>query len=165
MALNESLRTSVSAAVESFGLDCEEVAERTVGKRLNVTVVVDKDGGVDLDTIAEVSTAVSAILDDAPGFDEPFVLEVTSPGVDRPLTHQRHWARNLNRLVDITLKEGSLTAVGSDSPIRARITSVEDDHVVVQGNVKGRAFELTLPLSDIERAVVQVEFNKPGEES
>jgi len=167
MALSESLRTSVTAAVETLGLDCEDIVERTVGKRLNITVVVDKDGGVDLDTIADVSSAVSAVLDDAPGLDEPFVLEVTSPGVDRPLTHPRHWTRALNRLVEISVKEGSPTAAdaGVHSPIRARITSVGDDHVSLRANTKGREYELTLPFADVEHAVVQVEFSKPGEES
>ena len=96
----DSLVRLLEPVVAAEGLDLEDVVVTPAGKRRLLRVVVDQDGGVGLDTVAAVSTAVSAALDerDAMG-GSPYVLEVTSPGVDRPLTAPRHWRRNLTRLV------------------------------------------------------------------
>ena len=88
------------------GLDLEDVVVTPAGKRRLLRVVVDQDGGVDLDTVAGVSTAVSATLDESDAMGgAPYVLEVTSPGVDRPLTAPRHWRRNRDRLVKVATAE------------------------------------------------------------
>src|SRR5687767_13711543 len=92
--------------VEGAGYDLEELVVTPAGRRSVVRVVVDRDSGVTLDDIAEVSRAVSDVLD---GEDDgmgrtPYVLEVTSPGVDRPLTELRHWRRNIGRLVTVPVR-------------------------------------------------------------
>ena len=79
----------------------------------------------------------------------PFVLEVTSPGVDRPLTEPRHWRRALSRLVHVTRKD--------DSEIEGRVVAVPSDDAVVIATPEG---DVTLALSDVRRALVQVEFNR-----
>ncbi|MCU1592255.1 MAG: hypothetical protein JWP11_3511, partial [Frankiales bacterium] len=92
--------------VETTGADLEDVDVSKAGRRSVVRVVVDRDGGVSMDDVADVSRAVSDALDALdeaePGMLGPsYVLEVTSPGVDRPLTLPRHWRRNVGRLVTV----------------------------------------------------------------
>ena len=92
--------------VAERGLDLEDVQVTPAGKRRLLRVVVDQDGGVGLDSVATVSTAVAAALDDSDVMGgSPYVLEVTSPGVDRPLTQPRHWRRARSRLVEATVAE------------------------------------------------------------
>ena len=102
--------------------------------------------------IAEVSRKVSELLDEPPLSDElpgPFVLEVTSPGVDRPLTEPRHWRRAISRLVDVTRTD--------DSVVEGRVVSVPSEDEVVLLTDAG---ETSLRLAEVRRAVVQVEFNR-----
>jgi ribosome maturation factor RimP len=104
--LQERLTGVIEPVARRAGLDLERVAVSRVGRRHQVQVIVDRDGGVGLDTIAEVSRAVSAALDaaDAGGPEVvpgEYVLEVSSPGVDRPLTEPRHWRRSVGRLVTV----------------------------------------------------------------
>jgi ribosome maturation factor RimP len=116
------LRELVEPAVIEAGYDLEEVTVSKAGRRSVVRVVVDIDGGVDLDAVADVSKSVSAALDEAdPLGEQPYVLEVTSPGVDRPLTEPRHWRRNVGRKVRAGDREG-------------RIREVTDDGVTIEVN-------------------------------
>ena len=106
--------------VAATGLDLEDVELRTVGRRLVVRVLVDTETGVSLDQVATASHAVSEALDDAePLGDEPYTLEVSSPGVDRPLTLPRHWRRNVGRLVAVTSSTGR--------EVTGRVLSVDDE--------------------------------------
>ncbi len=102
-----NLAALLTHAVEETGLDLEDVAVTRVGHRAEVRVLVDKDGGVSLDDVALVSQAISTVLDqpdaDAILGAEPYVLEVSSPGVDRPLVEPRQWRRAAGRLVRVTL--------------------------------------------------------------
>jgi ribosome maturation factor RimP len=132
--------------VTTTGFDLEDVTVSPAGKRRVVRVVVDRDGGVDLDDVADVARAVSDLLDDNPELvDGAYTLEVTSPGVDRPLTQPRHWRRNQGRLVKVTIPDETLTG---------RITSSTDTEVTL--DVDGTA--RTLLLAEVSKALVQVEF-------
>jgi ribosome maturation factor RimP len=135
--------------VAGCGADLEDVEVRPAGRRRLVRVVVDRDGGVDLDAVAEISRAVSEALDasDAMG-SGPYVLEITSPGVDRPLTEPRHWRRARGRLVECALREGA--------PVTGRLLDVNGGVAVL--DVDGRDRELRI--DDVVRAVVQVEFDR-----
>ena len=116
-------------------------------------IVVDKDGGVDLDLVAAVSQRASELLDAEPLAAElpgPFVLEVTSPGVDRPLTHVRHWRRAVNRLVRVTMADGT--------QLDGRIVAVSADGSIDLSSERG---DITIAQADVQRAIVQVEFNRP----
>src|SRR5687768_13691585 len=96
----DSLLHLLAPVVADHGLDLEDVVVTLAGKRRLLRVVVERDGGVGLDTVAQVSSAVSRSLDDSDVMGGlPYVLEVTSPGVDRPLTDPRHWRRATGRLV------------------------------------------------------------------
>ena len=118
----DSLMRLLDPVVTTQGLDLEDVVVTPAGRRRLLRVVVDRDGGLSLDAVAAVSTAVSAALDDSDAMGgAPYVLEVTSPGIDRPLTEPRHWRRNRTRLVTVTTAEGtSLTGRPTHSPIRVR---------------------------------------------
>lgn len=142
-----ALRTVLDPVVTERGYDLEEVAVQPAGRRSIVRVVVDRDGGVDLDAIADVSRAVSAALDASPAVgDAPYVLEVTSPGVDRPLTAPRHWRRNLGRLVTA----GELTGRILDADEQAVTLDVAGEH-------------RRLAYDDIGPGRVQVEFSRAGD--
>jgi ribosome maturation factor RimP len=143
----------LTPAVEAAGHDLEDVTVSPAGKRQVVRVVVDKDGGSTLDDIAEVSRTVSDLLDTAEE-QEPdllggaYVLEVSSPGVDRRLTLPRHWRRNTGRLVAATLADGST--------LTGRVLAADDLEVVL--DVDGT--EHRLLLAQLTSGAVQVEFSR-----
>ena len=133
-----------------LGVDLEDVEVRTAGRRRLVRVLVDADGGVDLDRVAQVSSTISEVLDREPAAtllgQSPYVLEVSSPGVDRPLTLPRHWRRAITRLVAVTLTDGA--------QVTGRITAADDSSATV--DVEGTA--QVLDFDRVKRAQVQVEF-------
>jgi ribosome maturation factor RimP len=141
------LRELLDPVVTDAGYDLEDVTVTRAGRRSVVRVVVDRDGGVDLDAVAEVSRAVSTALDAAdPLGEQPYVLEVTSPGVDRPLTHPRHWRRNIGRLV-------------TAGPVEGRVREVTDDGVVLE--IKGDREEISF--DQLGEGQVVVEFKRDEE--
>lgn len=160
MPAPQAMRSRIVALVEpvvsAAGYDLEEVAVNQAGRRTVVRIVVDADGGVTLDDIATVSREVSAALDgteDEGGaaFNRgPYTLEVTSPGVDRPLTEPRHWRRNVSRLVTVRLGDKSVTA---------RITAVDDEGVQLTDD-KGVH---TATFGELGPGKVQVEFGRPSD--
>ena len=135
-------------AVTATGFDLEDVTVSPAGKRRVVRVVVDRDGGVDLDDVADVARAVSDLLDEDPDLVAgAYVLEVTSPGVDRPLTDARHWRRAVGRLVKATL---------ADETVVGRVTASTDTDVTLDVDGVPR----TLLQAEVVQAVVQVEFSR-----
>ncbi|MGN6608515.1 MAG: ribosome maturation factor RimP [Jatrophihabitans sp.] len=106
----ERLLDTLTPLVREAGYDLEDISVTAAGRRNLVRVIVDRDGGIDLDAVADVSRLVSDHLDaDGDGFAGPYVLEVSSPGVDRPLTEPRHWRRAKGRLVSVTSGDRKLT--------------------------------------------------------
>ena len=150
MTASTAVRTLLEPVVRDAGYDLEELTVAAAGKRSVVRVLVDKDGGITLDDVADVSRRVSEALDVADDQDPSllgtsYVLEVSSPGVDRPLTEPRHWRSNVGRLVRAALRDGG-TAEG-------RITAADDDAVTLDG-------ARVLPYALLARGSVQVEFNR-----
>lgn len=147
----------LAPAVEATGHDLEDVSVSPAGKRRVVRVLVDSrdGGGITLDDVADVSRVISDLLDTAEQ-DEPdllggaYVLEVSSPGVDRPLTLPRHWTKNASRLVKVTV---------ADETVTGRVVSSDDLEVVL--DVDGS--ERTLLYAQITHALVQVEFTRTEE--
>lgn len=149
-ALTRRLEPVVSAAVAELGFDLDALDVRAAGRRRQVRVVVDADDGVELDVLAEVSRSVAAALDE---HDEllagPYTLEVTSPGVDRPLTRPRHWRRARLRLVRVRQHDGA-EFVGR--------VGAADEHgveLLVDGVLR------RVDYATVARAVVEVEFRQP----
>ena len=156
-ATAQHLLEVLAPVVSATGHDLEDVSVSSAGRRSLVRVVVDADGGVDLDAVAEVSRVVSEALDaDAPGgsaFAGPYVLEVTSPGVDRPLTEPRHWRRAVGRLVQVRIG-------GTDGDtVTGRVRSA--DGAGVQLEIDGTTREVGW--DELGPGKVQVEFNRGGE--
>ncbi|MGW0733515.1 ribosome maturation factor RimP [Streptomyces sp. NPDC002851] len=152
---SERLRDLLEPLVSSKELDLEEITVTPAGKRRVLRVVVDSDSGVSLDTCAELSRELSQKLDetDAMGSGE-YVLEVTSPGADRPLTERRHYARAVGRLVKFQLKE--------QGELVARILKVDDEGLDLEvPGVKGRKpTARRLEFADIAKARVEIEFSR-----
>src|SRR3954454_6583186 len=124
----------ITPVVEGVGYDLEELVVTPAGRRSVVRVVVDRDEGVTLDDIADVSRAVSEVLDaNDDGMGRPYVLEVTSPGVDPPLTEHRHWRRTAGRLV--TVAGGP---AGSADEVPGRITAADDPGVTLAVEARGK---------------------------
>jgi ribosome maturation factor RimP len=152
-ARRDAVAGLLAPVVAEVGLDLEDVELRSVGRRLVLRVLVDSETGVSLDQVAAASHAVSEALDAAePLGDEPYTLEVSSPGVDRPLTQPRHWRRNVGRLVAITLVDGR--------EVTGRVGSVDEEQVELEIDTKGRKSARTVALADVRRALVQVEFSR-----
>ena len=111
------LEALLAPVMRAVGLDLESVRIGTAGRRRLLRVIVDADGGVSLDDIALVSREVSARLDGTGAMgDAPYTLEVSSPGVDRPLTEPRHWRRAAGRLVRVPLAGPGGPGPGTGDP-------------------------------------------------
>jgi ribosome maturation factor RimP len=108
-----------------------------------------------LDEVTVVSREISAILDESPLLTEAFTLEVTSPGIERPLTLPRHWTKNLTRIVKATLND--------DSEVSGRLTEFDDVRAILIENIKGRMKTHEVAFADIKRANVEIEFNRKDE--
>ncbi|MEU3336437.1 ribosome maturation factor RimP [Streptomyces sp. NPDC002144] len=152
---SERLRELLEPLVSSQGLDLEEIAVDSVGRKRVLRVVVDSDTGADLDQIADVSRALSAKLDETDAMGEgEYTLEVGTPGAERLLKEHRHYVRAKGRLVRFQLAEGG--------ELVARILDVDDDGVDLEvPGVKGRkATARRVAFGDVEKARVQVEFSR-----
>lgn len=152
------LAALLGPAIQQTGLDLEDVEVTSAGKRRLVRVLVDKDGGVSLDDVALVSQSISTVLDSSPDADAvlgsaAYVLEVSSPGVDRPLVEPRHWRRARGRLVTVSLTSGG-----------------EIDGRVIEADAGGVRLALETPaepvrvlaFDEIRQGRVRVEFNRPA---
>lgn len=156
MSLSEKITELIQPAVEKAGFFLEDVHVVSPGKHRIVTCIVDGQTPLNLDQVTSVSRDISELLDSADFMDDAaFTLEVTSPGVDRPLTLPRHWQKNLNRLVKVVKLDGSV--------VNGRITSLEDAQVFLTEDVKGKSKVHTVIFADIKRATVEIEFNRKGD--
>lgn len=145
----DQIRRLLEPVMSAAGLDLEDVDVRPAGRRRLLRVVVDRDGGVGLDDVAQVSTTASAVLDHSAAMgDMPYVLEVTSPGVDRPLTQPQHWRRAIGRLVEVRIAGGEA--------LTGRVLGV--DGSTVRLDVAGQ--QVPYEIDDLGPGRVQVEFNR-----
>ena len=137
------------------GYEIEDVVIDTAARPPRITVIADGDDPLDLDSIAALSQSASEVLDriDTP----PYVLEVTSPGVDRPLTTEKHYRRARGRKVELTLSDGS-QLTGRLGEIRGGTV-----RLVVREGAKANFSIRELPVDGITKAVVQVEFSPPNQ--
>ena len=146
----------IRPVVAAAGMDLESVRVTAAGRRRLLRVVVDSDEGVSLDDAATVSRELSAALDTVAVMgDFPYTLEVSSPGVDRPLTDQRHWRRAVGRLVTVTV-----TDADGSRPVSGRIRAADADGVTldVEGDRRRFAYAVLGP------GAIQVEFGHPPSE-
>lgn len=145
------LEPLVAGAVTAAGFDLDSFEVQQAGRRQLVKVVVDGDDGVGLDEVAEISRAVSAVLDDNEHvIASAYTLEVTSPGLDRPLGKPRHWRRAKFRLVRVTPREGK--------EFVCRVGHAGDDaaRALVDGKLRDVVY------ADVAKAVIEIEFKQPA---
>jgi ribosome maturation factor RimP len=143
MPLNEEISAAIRPIIEATGNYLEELTITSAGKVKILTVIVDSDAHLNLDQVTAVTKEISLVIEELPVLgDTAFTLEVTSPGLDRPLTKPRHWRKNLDRLVKITMTSGQV--------IEGRIGAATETSVLVDEN--------TVSFEDIKRAVLEIEF-------
>ena len=153
MALSDQISQLVTPAVESQGLFLEDVHIVSPGKHRIVTCIVDGPTSLNLDQVTAVSRAISELLDEAAFMGEtPFTLEVTSPGVDRPLTVPRHFLKNQGRLLKVIQTDGQT--------ITGRILEANEDAVTLSLTEKKEEKRVEVAFADIKRATVEIEFNR-----
>ena len=143
----------IGPVIAAAGMDLESVRVSAAGRRRLLRVVVDSDRGVSLDDAAAISRNLSAALDATPVMgDFPYTLEVSSPGVDRPLTDPRHWRRAVGRLVEVTATDAG--------PISGRVLAADADGVTLDVAGGRRRFGYAA----LGAGAIQVEFGHPHTE-
>ena len=153
MAITDQISQLVTPAVEAQGFFLEEVQLVSPGKHRIVTCIVDGETSLNMDQVTSVSRAISELLDEAPFMGEtPFTLEVTSPGVDRPLTKPRHFAKNHDRLLKVVKLDGDV--------VIGRIAANSENEVTLTVTDKKEVKDVVVAFSDIKRATVEIEFNR-----
>lgn len=145
MSNKEQVLAVITPAIESLGFYIEDITITSAGKRSMLTVIVDGDTHLSLDQVTIATKAISELVENLPTIgNNPFTLEVTSPGLDRPLTKPRHWRKNQDRLIKIVLTDGK--------EVKGRIKNSNETSVTVN--------EQIVNFSDIKRATLEVEFKK-----
>ena len=145
MSNKEQVLAVITPAIESLGFYIEDITITSAGKRSMLTVIVDGDTHLSLDQVTVATKAISEIVENLPTLgNNPFTLEVTSPGLDRPLTKPRHWRKNQDRLIKIVLTDGK--------EVMGRIKDSTETSVTVD--------DQTINFTDIKRATLEVEFKK-----
>jgi ribosome maturation factor RimP len=156
MALKDQIAELITPALQEAGYYLEDINVVSPGNHRIVTVIVDGETALNLDQVTVASKLVSELVDEATFMGEtPFTLEVTSPGIDRPLTLPRHFAKNVTRLLKVTQSDGVV--------VTGRITSNTDIDVTLSVVEKKETKEVVIALADIKRAVVEIEFNRKDE--
>jgi ribosome maturation factor RimP len=145
MSNKEQVAAVITPAIQALGFYVEDISITSAGRRSMLTVIVDGDTHLSLDQVTVATKAISEIVENLPTLgNNPFTLEVTSPGLDRPLTKPRHWRKNKDRLIKIVLNDGK--------EITGRIKDSTDDEVIVD--------EQKVAFVDIKRATLEIEFKQ-----
>ena len=148
MGKSEEISAVITPAINALGFYIEDITITSAGRRSLITVIVDGDTHLSLDQVTVATKAISEIMETISAVgDNSFTLEVTSPGLDRPLTKVRHWQKNINRLIKVVLLDGS--------EIKGRIKNVNEVSATVD--------EKNINYSDIKRATLEIEFKQVGQ--
>ena len=147
MGKKEEISAAITPALSDLGFYLEDITITSAGRRSMLTVIVDGDTHLSLDQVTVATKAISEIVENIQSLGQaPFTLEVTSPGLDRPLTKPRHWRKNIDRLVKIVLLDGK--------EIKGRVKDATEISATVD--------EQVVEFSDIKRATLEIEFKQVG---
>ena len=147
MGKKEEISAAITPALSDLGFYLEDITITSAGRRSMLTVIVDGDTHLSLDQVTVATKAVSEIVENIQSLGQaPFTLEVTSPGLDRPLTKPRHWRKNIDRLVKIVLLDGK--------EIKGRVKDATEISATID--------EQVIKFSDIKRATLEIEFKQVG---
>jgi ribosome maturation factor RimP len=147
MGKKEEISAAITPALSDLGFYLEDITITSAGRRSMLTVIVDGDTHLSLDQVTVATKAISEIVENIQSLGQaPFTLEVTSPGLDRPLTKPRHWRKNTDRLVKIVLLDGK--------EIKGRVKDATEISATID--------EQVIKFSDIKRATLEIEFKQVG---
>ena len=147
MGKKEEISAAITPALSDLGFYLEDITITSAGRRSMLTVIVDGDTHLSLDQVTVATKAVSEIVENIQSLGQaPFTLEVTSPGLDRPLTKPRHWRKNIDRLVKIVLLDGK--------EVKGRVKDATEISATVD--------EQVVKFSDIKHATLEIEFKQVG---
>ena len=147
MGKKEEISAVITPALSDLGFYLEDITITSAGRRSMLTVIVDGDTHLSLDQVTVATKAISEIVENIQSLGQaPFTLEVTSPGLDRPLTKPRHWRKNIDRLVKIVLLDGK--------EVKGRVKDATEILATVD--------EQVVKFSDIKRATLEIEFKQVG---
>ena len=147
MGKKEEISAAITPALSDLGFYLEDITITSAGRRSMLTVIVDSDTHLSLDQVTVATKAISEIVENIQSLGQtPFTLEVTSPGLDRPLTKPRHWRKNIDRLVKIVLLDGK--------EVKGRVKDATEISATVD--------EQVVKFSDIKRATLEIEFKQVG---
>ena len=147
MGKKEEIIAAITPALEALGFYLEDVTITSAGRRSMLTVIVDGDTHLSLDQVTTATKGISEIVENIQSLGQtPFTLEVTSPGLDRPLTKPRHWRKNLDRLVKVILQDGK--------EVKGRVKYVTESYATLD--------EQVINFADIKRATLEIEFKQVG---
>ena len=147
MGKKEEISAAITPALSDLGFYLEDITITSAGRRSMITVIVDGDNHLSLDQVTVATKAIGEIVENIQSLGESaFTLEVTSPGLDRPLTKPRHWRKNIDRLVKIVLLDGK--------EVKGRVKDVSEISTTVDDQV--------VKFSEIKRATLETEFKQVG---
>jgi ribosome maturation factor RimP len=147
MGKKEEISAVITPALKSLGFYLEDITITSAGKRSMLTVIVDADTHLSLDQVTAATKAIGELVEGIQSLgDTPFTLEVTSPGIDRPLTKPRHWRKNIDRLIKVILLDGK--------EVKGRIKDASELSATVDQQV--------ILFTDIKRAILEIEFKQVG---
>lgn len=147
MGKKEEISAVITPALKSLGFYLEDITITSAGKRSMLTVIVDGDTHLSLDQVTVATKAIGELVEGIQSLgDSPFTLEVTSPGIDRPLTKPRHWCKNIDRLIKVILLDGK--------EVKGRIKDASELSATVDQQV--------ILFTDIKRAILEIEFKQVG---
>ena len=145
MGKKEEISAVITPAIEALGFYLEDLTITSAGRRSMLTVIVDSDTHLSLDQVTAATKAITEIVEGIQSLGQtPFTLEVTSPGLDRPLSKPRHWHKNIDRLVKVVLLDGT--------EISGRIKSSDQESAQVD--------DKSIIFSQVKRATLEVEFKQ-----
>ena len=147
MGKKEEISAAITPALSDLGFYLEDITITSAGRRSMLTVIVDGDTHLSLDQVTVATKAIGEIVENIQSLGESaFTLEVTSPGLDRPLTKPRHWRKNIDRLVKIVLLDGK--------EVQGRVKDATEISATID--------EQVVKFSDIKRATLEIEFKQVG---
>lgn len=147
MNKKEEIAAAITPTIESLGFYLEDLNITSAGRRSMLTVIVDGDTHLTLDQVTSVTKAIGEIVENIQSLGQtPFTLEVTSPGIDRPLTKPRHWKKNVDRLVKVVLQD--------TSEVKGRIKDSNQETATIDDKL--------IKFAEVKRATLEVEFKQAG---
>jgi ribosome maturation factor RimP len=147
MGKKEEISAAITPALTNLGFYLEDITITSAGRRSLLTIIVDGDTHLSLDQVTIATKAIGEIIESIQSLGQaPFTLEVTSPGLDRPLTKPRHWRKNIDRLVKVVLLDGK--------EITGRVKAATESNATIDDQV--------INFTDIKRAKLEIEFKQVG---